>query len=137
MPLYTRTNLLKLAWIADSNQVDYLVEAIAASYRGEVDRFNCLFGKVISLQTYTGLMKCIDPAVAQEDRCVSDDGIQNLVLKTEQLCPKLCVPDPQVFLDDSIPDIIIFTQDEYSDALPAVAKNDFKPGDFLNPPDFV
>jgi hypothetical protein len=62
MQLYTREDLLKRAWIADSKQADLMIDAIAASYSGDVDQFNCLMNGVANLHWLSETLKCTDPS---------------------------------------------------------------------------
>lgn len=62
MQLYTRDDLLKRAWIADSKQADIMIDAIAESYNGNVDQFNCLMNGVANLHWLSETLKCTDPS---------------------------------------------------------------------------
>jgi hypothetical protein len=65
MQLYTRNELLKRAWIADSVQADLMIDAIEASYNGDVNTFDCLMNTVANLHWLSQALKCIDPAVGE------------------------------------------------------------------------
>jgi hypothetical protein len=114
MNAYTKTELQKRAWIAESAQVDAMIEAIAALYDGNQNLFNCRLGKVVKLHWLTSALyrSCPDPLTDESQdcacSCLDAEGIAEVVLKTESLAGDPCVPDPQVFLDDSIPDSIRF-----------------------------
>jgi hypothetical protein len=57
MNIYTKEELQKRAWIADSIQVDLMVQYISASYQGDVDTARCLLNKVIKVHWLSELMK--------------------------------------------------------------------------------
>jgi hypothetical protein len=84
MQPYTREDLLKRAWIADSKQADLMIDAIAASYSGDVDQFNCLMNGVANLHWLSEALKCTDPSST----------------KTEEVQQTTAVP---FFADISIP----------------------------------
>lgn len=65
MQLYTKEELLKRAWIADSVQADIMIEAIAASYNGDVNTFHCLMNKVANLHWLSQRIKCVDPSIGE------------------------------------------------------------------------
>ena len=65
MQLYTREELLKRAWIADSVQADIMIEAIAASYNGDLNTFHCLINKVANLHWLSQRIKCVDPSIGE------------------------------------------------------------------------
>lgn len=67
MQLYTREDLLKRAWIADSKQADIMIDAIAASYSGDADQFNCLMNSVANLHWLSETLKCTDPSATITD----------------------------------------------------------------------
>lgn len=114
MDAYTKTELQRRAWIAESAQVDAMIEAISALYEGDQDLYKCRLGKVVKLHWMTSALyrSCPDPDSDEVTgcpcSCLDSDGIAAVVLKTESLAGDPCVPDPQIFLDDSIPDSIKF-----------------------------
>ena len=57
MDTYTQTELQNRAWIADSVQVDLMIQAIEASYNGDNNSFNCLLNKVIKVHWLSALLK--------------------------------------------------------------------------------
>ena len=61
MQLYTREDLLKRAWVADARQADLMIDAIAASYNGDINNFNCLINTVANLHWMAEALKCTDP----------------------------------------------------------------------------
>jgi hypothetical protein len=71
MQLYTREELLKRAWIADSVQADIMIEAIAASYNGDFNTFDCLINKVANLHWLSERIKCVDPSIGETTEVVS------------------------------------------------------------------
>ena len=42
--------------------------------------------------------------------CIEDDLIAKVIESIDTLCGNPCVPDPQVFLDDTIPDVIKYSE---------------------------
>jgi len=65
MQLYTKEELLKRAWIADSVQADIMIEAIAASYNGDINTFDCLINKVANLHWLSQRIKCAQPSLGE------------------------------------------------------------------------
>jgi hypothetical protein len=65
MQLYTKEELLKRAWIADSVQADIMIEAIAASYNGDINTFHCLINKVANLHWLSERIKCAQPSIGE------------------------------------------------------------------------
>jgi hypothetical protein len=65
MQLYTKEELLKRAWIADSVQADIMIEAIAASYNGDINTFDCLINKVANLHWLSQRIKCAEPSLGE------------------------------------------------------------------------
>jgi hypothetical protein len=65
MQLYTKEELLKRAWIADSVQADIMIEAIAASYNGDLNTFHCLINKVANLHWLSQRIKCAQPSIGE------------------------------------------------------------------------
>ena len=65
MQLYTKEELLKRAWIADSVQADIMIEAIAASYNGDLNTFHCLINKVANLHWLSQRIKCAQPSLGE------------------------------------------------------------------------
>jgi hypothetical protein len=65
MQLYTKEELLKRAWIADSVQADIMIEAIAASYSGDINTFDCLINKVANLHWLSERIKCAQPSIGE------------------------------------------------------------------------
>jgi hypothetical protein len=42
--------------------------------------------------------------------CIEEDRIAKVIEAVDSLCGDPCVPDPQVFLDDTIPDVIKYSE---------------------------
>jgi len=78
MQLYTREELLKRAWIADSVQADIMIEAIAASYNGDINTFHCLINKVANLHWLSERVKCIDPSVGETRTELSNETVSQV-----------------------------------------------------------
>lgn len=76
MQLYTKDDLLKRAWVADARQADMMIDAIAASYNGDLGTFDCIMNGVANLHWLTESLKCTDP---------SSTVTQTLLSSTEQL----------------------------------------------------
>jgi len=131
MQLYTREDLLKRAWVADARQADLMIDAIASSYNGDIDAFNCQMNTVANLLWLVEALKCTDPEsiitttfvqqITPEsneytttetpiNRCITDENIQGIVLKIERIVGSLCGCDPSELVDDTIPDIIKYTR---------------------------
>jgi hypothetical protein len=62
MQLYTRDDLLRRAWVADARQADMMIDAIAASYNGDLNTFDCIMNGVANLHWLTEAIKCVDPS---------------------------------------------------------------------------
>ena len=75
MQLYTREELLKRAWIADSVQADIMIEAIAASYNGDINAFHCLINKVANLHWLSERIKCVDPSIGETSTVFSTEEV--------------------------------------------------------------
>jgi|LakMenE18May11ns_1017448.scaffolds.fasta_scaffold9959202_6 hypothetical protein len=67
MDLYTREDVLKRAWVADAKQADLMIDAIAASYRGDIDEFHCLINTVANIHWMSEALKRYCPPVAEID----------------------------------------------------------------------
>jgi hypothetical protein len=78
MQLYTREELLKRAWIADSVQADIMIEAIAASYNGDFNTFDCLINKVANLHWLSERIKCVDPSIGETTTVISTQEISQV-----------------------------------------------------------
>jgi len=104
MNLYTQIELQKRAWIADAKQADLMIDAIEASYKGNTEQFHCLMNKIANLHWLS------ESIMNFSCNCLTEVNIQAIVLKIEKICGSPCVPNPQVFLNDSIPDIIKYSE---------------------------
>ena len=62
MQLYTKDDLLRRAWVADARQADMMIDAIAASYNGDLGTFGCIMNGVANLHWLTESLKCVDPS---------------------------------------------------------------------------
>lgn len=62
MQLYTKDDLLRRAWVADARQADMMIDAIAASYNGDLNTFDCIMNGVANLHWLTESLKCTDPS---------------------------------------------------------------------------
>jgi hypothetical protein len=125
MQLYTREDVLKRAWIADSKQADLMIDAIAASYNGDVDQFNCIFSSVANLHWLSEAIKCynfpdFDPNdfddndfLANAQNCLTQENLEGIILRIENIVGSLCGCSPSSLTDDSIPDIIKYTDEKY------------------------
>jgi hypothetical protein len=78
MQLYTKEELLKRAWIADSVQADIMIEAIAASYNGDINTFHCLINKVANLHWLSQRIKCVDPSIGETRTEVSTETVSQV-----------------------------------------------------------
>lgn len=78
MQLYTREELLKRAWIADSVQADIMIEAIAASYNGDINTFDCLINKVANLHWLSDRIKCVDPSIGETSVELSSEEVSQV-----------------------------------------------------------
>jgi hypothetical protein len=87
MQLYTKDDLLKRAWVADARQADMMIDAIAASYNGDLGTFDCIMNGVANLHWLTESLKCTDP---------SSTVTQTLLSSTEQLQVTELLFDPYV-----------------------------------------
>ena len=76
MQLYTKDDLLRRAWVADARQADMMINAIAASYNGDLSTFDCIMNKVANLHWMSEVLKCTDP---------SSSVVNTLLKTTEQL----------------------------------------------------
>ena len=76
MQLYTKDDLLRRAWVADARQADMMIDAIAASYNGDLGTFDCIMNGVANLHWLTESLKCTDP---------SSTVTQTLLSSTEHL----------------------------------------------------
>lgn len=76
MQLYTKDDLLKRAWVADARQADMMIDAIAASYNGDLGTFDCIMNKVANLHWMSEALKCTDP---------SSTVVKTLLSTTEEL----------------------------------------------------
>lgn len=126
MQLYTREDVLKRAWIADSKQADLMIDAIAASYSGNVDQFNCLMNSVANLHWLSEALKCYrvvgDFDINDFDNndfnvtglnCLTQENLQGIILNIENTVGSLCGCDPAALINDSLPDIIKYTDERY------------------------
>jgi hypothetical protein len=87
MQLYTKDDLLKRAWVADARQADMMIDAIAASYNGDLGTFDCIINGVANLHWLTESLKCTDP---------SSTVTQTLLSSTEHLQVTELLFDPYV-----------------------------------------
>lgn len=87
MQLYTKDDLLRRAWVADARQADMMIDAIAASYKGDLGTFDCIMNGVANLHWLTESLKCTDP---------SSTVTQTLLSSTEQLQVTELLFDPYV-----------------------------------------
>jgi hypothetical protein len=87
MQLYTKDDLLKRAWVADARQADMMIDAIAASYNGDLGTFDCIINGVANLHWLTESLKCTDP---------SSTVTQTLLSSTEHLQVTDLLFDPYV-----------------------------------------
>jgi hypothetical protein len=78
MQLYTREELLKRAWIADSVQADIMIEAIAASYNGDINTFHCLINKVANLHWLSQRIKCAQPSIGETTTELSNKEVSQV-----------------------------------------------------------
>ena len=62
MQLYTKDDLLRRAWVADARQADMMIDAIAASYNGDLGTFDCIMNGVANLHWMSEVLKCTDPS---------------------------------------------------------------------------
>jgi hypothetical protein len=62
MQLYTKDDLLRRAWVADARQADMMIDAIAASYNGDLGTFDCIMNSVANLHWMSEVLKCTDPS---------------------------------------------------------------------------
>lgn len=76
MQLYTKDDLLRRAWVADARQADMMINAIAASYNGNLGMFDCIMNGVANLHWMSEALKCTDP---------SSTVVNTLLKTTEQL----------------------------------------------------
>ena len=75
MQLYTREDLLKRAWVADARQADLMIDAIAASYNGDINNFNCLINTVANLHWMAEALKCTDPDSIKTQTVLSTEEV--------------------------------------------------------------
>lgn len=87
MQLYTKDDLLKRAWVADARQADMMIDAIAASYNGDLGSFDCIMNKVANLHWMSEALKCTDP---------SSTVVKTLLSTTEELQVTELLFDPYV-----------------------------------------
>jgi hypothetical protein len=78
MQLYTKEELLKRAWIADSVQADIMIEAIAASYSGDINTFHCLINKVANLHWLSQRIKCAQPSIGETTTELSNKEVSQV-----------------------------------------------------------
>lgn len=82
MQLYTRDDLLKRAWVADARQADMMIDAIAASYNGDVNTFDCLINGVANLHWMVETLKCTDPSSTVTETVQSVEEVSQVTLLT-------------------------------------------------------
>lgn len=80
MQLYTREDLLKRAWVADARQADMMIDAIAASYNGDINTFDCLINGVANLHWMSESLKCTDPSSTVTETVQSTEEVSQVTL---------------------------------------------------------
>jgi hypothetical protein len=82
MQLYTREDLLKRAWVADARQADMMIDAIAASYNGDINTFDCLINGVANLHWMSETLKCTDPSSTVTETVQSVEEVSQVTILT-------------------------------------------------------
>lgn len=74
--------MLKRAWVADARQADMMIDAIAASYNGDLNTFDCLINGVANLHWMIETLKCTDPSSTVTETVQSVEEVSQVTLLT-------------------------------------------------------